>query len=169
MNNEMNVCLDWDDVIEEDGQEYVILPEGDYNFVVVDFERGRFPGSAKIPACNKATLTLAVDTEDGKRATAKVDIILCRNLEWRISAFFRCIGQKKHGERLVMNWNTVLGSKGRAKFKPRNYTNKDGEERQANDVDVFYDYDDMYFETDTGKCADEDNNELPFEDIGGSV
>lgn len=61
MNTE-NMILDWNDSIENDGQEFIVLPEGDYNFTVTDFERGRFPGSAKIPACNKASLTLRVDT-----------------------------------------------------------------------------------------------------------
>lgn len=53
-----NAGMDWDDAIENDGQEFIILPEGDYNFTVTDFERGRFPGSAKMSACNKATLSL---------------------------------------------------------------------------------------------------------------
>ena len=35
-----NSIMDWNDVIEDDGQEFVLLPEGDYNFVVTNFERG---------------------------------------------------------------------------------------------------------------------------------
>ena len=139
-----NMCMDWGDTLENDGQEFILLEEGDYNFTVTGFERGRFPGSSKIPACNKAALTLSVETPEGN-ATVKFDLILYRSLEWRISAFFRCIGQKKHGERLVMDWNKVMGSKGRARFKQRTYTNRDGEERQANDVDRFYDYDPKFF------------------------
>ena len=163
MLNNNDMLMDWDDAIENDGQEFVILPEGDYNFTVVDFERGRFPGSAKIPACNKATLTLQVNTADGT-ATIKTDLILYRSLEWRISAFFRCIGQKKHGERLVMNWNTVVGSRGRAHFKPRNYTDRDGNERQANDVDKFYDWDEKYFPVSNNSWTDltGSDDELPF-------
>ena len=136
--------MDWGDVLESDGQEYILLPEGDYNFTITNFERGRFPGSAKIPACNKATVTLQVDTPDGKAKT-KLDLILYRSLEWRISAFFRCIGQKKQGERLTMDWGKVLGSRGRAHFKPRTYTGRDGQEHQANDVASFYDYDESFF------------------------
>lgn len=161
-NEQANMCMDWNDAIENDGQEFVILEEGDYNFEVVEFERGRYPGSAKIPACNKAALTLAVMTEDGKRVTVKFDLILFRTLEWRISQFFRCIGQKKHGERLVMDWNKVLGSKGRAKFKPRTYTNRDGEERETNDVVTFYDYDESFFANDTNWTEITDDDELPF-------
>ena len=106
LNN--NAGMDWDDAIENDGQEFIILPEGDYNFTVTDFERGRFPGSAKMSPCNKATLTLQVKTEDGI-ASIRTDLILNRVVEFRISAFFRCIGQKKHGERLVMDWNKEIG------------------------------------------------------------
>lgn len=159
-NNDM--LMDWDDALENDGQEFVILEEGDYNFTVTDFERGRFPGSAKIPACNKATLTLQVRTDDGKVATVKFDLILYRSLEWRISGFFRCIGQKKKGERLVMNWNKVVGSKGRARFKTRTYTNRDGEERQANDVDRFYDYDPAFFPVEDEWMQVDDTEDLPW-------
>ena len=56
--NDTNL-MGWDDVLENDGQEFIVLPEGDYTYTVTNFERGHFPGGAKIPACNKATLTLA--------------------------------------------------------------------------------------------------------------
>ena len=52
-----NMEMGWDDTIQEDGQELVLLDEGDYNFTVTNFERGRFPGGQKIPACNKASIT----------------------------------------------------------------------------------------------------------------
>jgi hypothetical protein len=81
---------------------------------------------------------------------SKFDLILYRSLEWRISSFFRCIGQKKHDERLVMDWTTVVGARGRARFKPRSYTNRDGEERQVNDVDKFYDWDEKFFPANGG-------------------
>ncbi len=161
MENQMNMCMDWNDAIENDGLEFLILEEGDYNFRVTDFERGRFPGSAKIPACNKATLTLAVETPGGT-ATVRFDLILYRTLEWRISSFFRSIGQKKHGERLVMDWNKVVGSVGRARFKPRSYTDRDGNERMANDVDKFYDYDPQFFAEGSFTELPGGKDELPF-------
>ena len=46
-----NMEMGWDDTIQEDGQELILLDEGDYNFIVTNFERGRFPGGQKIPAC----------------------------------------------------------------------------------------------------------------------
>ncbi len=161
--NNQNMCMDWDDVLENDGQEFVILPEGDYNFVVKDFERGRFPGSAKIPPCNKASLTLQVKTDKGI-ATIRTDLLLYRTLEWRLSSFFRCIGQKQHGQRLTMDWNRVIGSKGRARFKPRNYVDKDGNDKVTNDVDKFFDFDEKNFpKEDEWMQLPEDGDPLPWE------
>jgi hypothetical protein len=136
-----NRIMDWNDTIQDDGREFVILPEGDYFFTVTDFERARFPGSAKLPACNKATLSLDIDNDKGI-ATARVDLILYRTLEWRIASFFRSIGMKKHGEQVVMDWTKVVGARGKAHIKPRSYTGKNGEERQANNVENFIDCDD---------------------------
>jgi len=139
MIKEKDLLMDWNDSIEEDGQEFILLPEGDYNFTVTNFERGRFPGGPKVPPCNKATITVQVNNGEGV-ATIKFDLILYRSLEWRISAFFRCIGQKKHGEKLTMDWNKVVGSIGRAHFKQRTYNNQQGESKVINDIDRFIDY-----------------------------
>ena len=161
MNNE-NMLMDWNDSIESDGQEFVLLPEGDYNFVVTNFERGRFSGSQKIPACNKATITVQVKTKDGI-AIVKFDLLLYRSLEWRISSFFRCIGQKKHGEKLTMDWNKVVGSVGRAHFKQRTYTNQYGEDKVVNDLDKFIDYNNDYFAHEKPVLIPLDSDEeLPF-------
>lgn len=129
--------IGWGDQIVADDGEFLLLDEGDYDFTVTAFERGRFPGSAKIPACNKAVLTLTVQTQKGE-ANTKYDLILWSSLEWKISEFFRAIGQKKSGEAFVPRWNEVVGSKGRAHFKPRKYL-KNGEERQVNGISKFYD------------------------------
>lgn len=145
MINEKDMLMDWDDSIETDGQEYILLPEGEYNFKVTNFERGRFNGSAKIPQCNKATITIQIEAKEGI-STVKFDLILYRTLEFRISAFFRCIGQKKHGEKLTMDWGKVVGSKGRAYIKQRSYTNQNGEEKFINDVDRFIDYNEDFFD-----------------------
>ena len=37
----------WEDEIEKDSPDYITLPEGDYDFEVVDFERARHEGSRR--------------------------------------------------------------------------------------------------------------------------
>jgi hypothetical protein len=143
--NNNNLVLEWNDSIENDGQEFILLPEGDYNFTVIDFERGRFNGSAKIPACNKAIITVQVESKEGI-ATVKFDLILYRSLEFRLSGFFRSVGQKKHGEKLQMDWTRIIGKKGRAHFKQRSYVNINGEEKFVNDIDRFIDYNEDFFD-----------------------
>lgn len=161
-NINQNMEMDWNDTILEDGQELVLLDEGDYNFIVTNFERGRFPGGQKIPACNKASITVQVETEKGL-SVIKFDLLLYRSVEWRISSFFRCIGQKKHGEKLTMNWNQVIGSKGRAHITQRKYNNQYGEEKTINDIGRFIDYDPKFFATDTqANYSDINTDDLPF-------
>lgn len=138
--NTQGFALDWESEIDTDGNDYLVLEEGDYDFTAVSFERKQYPGSAKIPACKKAEITLRVETESGA-ATCKVDLILYSTMMWKIAAFFRSIGQKKHGQAFTPNWGAVVGAVGRAHFKPRTYKNKEGEDRKVNDVTEFYDKD----------------------------
>lgn len=136
-NNQMNEEMDWNDVIEKDSEEFILLPEGDYNFTVESFDRGRHQGSDKLPPCNKAILKLRIDSPDGT-AFITHNLFLHKKTEGLLSAFFASIGQKKKGKPLRMNWNQVTGACGRAKIGLHTYKNKDGEERKSNDVKRFY-------------------------------
>ena len=53
--------LDWDSEIENEGSDFIVAEPGDYDFVVTNFERGRFQGSAKMPPCNQAKLTIRLE------------------------------------------------------------------------------------------------------------
>ena len=118
MEAKENVVFDWDDEIEFDGNgaDFVTLEEGDYEFEVHKFERGHFTPSSsngKTPACNQANMTLKVSTENGD-AYIIDKFPLASTMEWKISAFFRSVGLKKHGERLKMQWQESIGLKGKA-------------------------------------------------------
>ena len=115
------------------------LPEGDYDFIVESFDRGRHNGSEKLPPCNKAVLKLRVKSTDGREVTVTHNLFLHTITEGMLSAFFESIGQKKKGEPLRMNWQMVPGAKGRLKLGVHKYT-KDGQERTSNDVKRFYPY-----------------------------
>lgn len=116
MGEEIKV-LDWDDEIENDGEggSFATLEEGDYEFTVHKFERSHYTPSAnaKTPACNQANITLKISTKEGDCYIVD-KFPLASTMEWKISAFFRSVGLKKHGERLKMKWNEAIGTKGRA-------------------------------------------------------
>ena len=122
--------FNWDDVISKD----------DYDFEVKSFERGRHNGSEKLPPCNKAVLKIRVSNSEGKASTITHNLMLHSKCEGLICAFFTAIGQRKHGEQLKMNWNTVVGSRGRCKVGVRTYkSTKTGQDMQTNEIQRFYD------------------------------
>ena len=158
MSNEMSTgVLEWDSSIEDDGQGFILLEEGDYEFTVSGLERARHAGSAKIPACPKAILTLSIETASGV-AEIKIQLLLFKSVEWKLCAFFRSIGQKKHGERLVMDWDHVIGCTGHAHIIQRTYTGNDGTLKKANDVQYFIDY----IEPDKMPELDDSGEDIPF-------
>ena len=99
----------WDDQIEKDSPDFVTLPEGDYDFEVTDFERGRHAGSDKLPPCNKATVSLRIEAAEGV-TVIKHNLFLHSITEGMLCAFFSAIGQRQKGEKITMNWNKVEGS-----------------------------------------------------------
>ncbi|MGN0114127.1 MAG: DUF669 domain-containing protein, partial [Acutalibacteraceae bacterium] len=140
-NNNVNEReLNWDEEIFKESGEFILLPEGDYDFVVSDFERARHPGSAKLPPCNKAIITLKIESPEGT-VYINHNLFLHTKTEGLLSAFFIAIGQKKHGEPLRMNWSNIIGSKGRCKVGVREWTGNDGEVRKSNEIKKFYEPD----------------------------
>lgn len=124
MSNENERELGWDDEIQKDSPDFVLLPAGEYDFEVTSFERARYAGGDKLPPCNQAKLKLRIETPDGV-TTVSNNLFLHSRTEGLLSAFFNCIGQKKHGEKVQMNWGQVVGAKGRAKIGIRIYDGKE--------------------------------------------
>lgn len=142
MNEErMERELGWDDEITEEGGEFILLPEGDYNFTVTAFERGRHNGSEKLPPCNKAILSLRIETPEGA-ATIRHNLFLHSRTEGMISQFLLSIGQKKHGEPIRPRWNEMVGATGRAKVYIDKWEGNDGKEHESNKIKRFYEKDD---------------------------
>lgn len=102
----------WEDEIVNEGGDFVLLPEGDYDFTVAKYERARHEGSAKVPPCNMAKVTFTIwGAEDSVEITE--NFFLCNKFEWKLSALFLALGLKKHGEPLKMSWNAITGKKGK--------------------------------------------------------
>lgn len=104
--------LGWDDSITQENS-FIELPEGDYDFTINHYERGRFAGSAKIPPCNKATVFFDVKDADANEVSIRQDFLLHTKMEWKLSELFRSVGLKKEGEEVRMNWNALPGLSGR--------------------------------------------------------
>lgn len=137
MSDNIGYELGWDAAIEKDAPEYILLPEGDYDFTVTKFERARHNGSEKLPPCNKAILYLSIETPEGT-AVVQHQLFLHTKTEGMLSAFFTSIGQKKKGEKITMNWNAVTGAKGRCKIYVDTWIGNDGNEKKSNKVRRFY-------------------------------
>ena len=136
MNNMEGHELGWDDTIQKEN-EFILLPAGDYDFVVKSYERGRFNGSEKMPACNQAIINIAINY-NGKEVIIKHRLMLHTKVERILSEFFRGIGQKKKDEPLKMNWPMVPGSTGRCKIGTKTYNGN-----EYNEIKKFYPKDEM--------------------------
>lgn len=127
----------WDDEIKNDNAEWVLLPEGEYPFTVTKFERNRFNGSAKLPPCNMAVLTISVNGGAAGNTTVTHRLYLHSKTEGLLCAFFESIGQRKRGEPLRPRWNELIGARGRCKVGIYRYTKSDGTESQSNEIKRF--------------------------------
>ncbi len=141
----------WNDQIENDGEGFILLDEGDYEFKIVKFDRGRFNGSAKMPACNMAVLEVEVTAPNGQKTTITKQLLLHSKMEWLLCQFFTAIGHRQHGERLSMDWNRVMGATGWLHISHRTYTatkgKRQGEELTSMEIDRWHDPQDFQPET----------------------
>lgn len=139
MSEELGRALDWDDEIEKDDA-FQLLEPGDYKFTILKFERARYEGGQKIPACNKAVLTMKIFDDNGNETFLSCSFLLHSSMEWRISQIHRAVGLKKHGEKLRMKWKEMVGLSGRCKVSIREYNKQNGDIAKVNQIDTFYDF-----------------------------
>ena len=135
-NNGFDGELGWEDTIQKE-QEFIILPPGDYDFTIDGFDRARFNGSEKMPACNQAIVHVAINY-NGSKVVINHRLNLHTRSESFLSEFFRGIGLKKKNEPLRMNWNAVPGATGRCKVGTRVYNGN-----EYNEIKKFYPKDEI--------------------------
>ena len=158
MANEVKF-LSWDSEITQDAPEFILLPEGDYPFMVQDLEKSIYDGdSEKIgKGCPYATLKIVVDGGELGKTSVTDRLYLNQNMEWKLGTFFRCIGQKAHGKAYKMDWNNVIGKQGLAHVKVETWTGNDGQLKKSNKID-------RYLECDAAKAPTKpDMNDMLFE------
>ncbi len=124
----------WDDSIEKDSSGFVLLPEGEYDFVVEGFTRGFHNGSAKLPRCNKAVLKIRVGDAFGQSTVLEHNLFLHSKCEGLLCEFFTSIGARKRGESVRMDWQKAAVGTGRCKLGVRTWVGRDGEEKKSNEI-----------------------------------
>ena len=146
-NYNTNNSFDWNSAIEDDGDSFPLLEPGDYNAVITWIERSRYNGGKVIQACDMQIVTLRIDGPDGPHEL-KVRLYLCQRNEWKLSEFFRGIGRKKRGERIVMSWDGIIGLPVHVRVSKKELPPLNGETHTINEVTRFYDFDPKYFPSD---------------------
>ena len=92
--------LGWDDEIEK-GADYVLLPEGEYDFTIESLE-----------------LKVKVETSEGM-CMMNESLLLYDRMQWKLAEFFLSIGAEEVNGKVKMNWNIVPRATGRAIIEQR--------------------------------------------------
>lgn len=129
-------AIGWDDEIIDPGEpEFVLLTPGIYDFTVTGFERGHFDGSEKMDACSMAKLTLRC-SNGVQETTVFTNLFLSSAVAFKLSKFAKSIGDmpagSTTGQKFHVDWNNIIGKRGKCRIKTRVYNGKD-----YNEVDDF--------------------------------
>lgn len=117
-----NEVLSWDSEISGVYDEYTILQEGEYSFTVKNVERKQYsPGpNSKLPPCPEANVQIEIESDQG---TVQVfeRLFLVQKMAFRLTQFFVSIGMVGSNDRIIMDWDTVIGRTGRVKIINEEY------------------------------------------------
>ncbi len=149
-------ALGWDDPITNDGEAgFTLLNEGDYIFRVETVLR-MFSQKHDCPQAEVKLLILG----DGVHSTMKESFLLRSDLEWKIAAFFRSIGLKKHGQPYVMDWNAAVGRLGKAHVVQDSFVGREGKDIKVNKIKRYYDADENNVAAPA--AAEAEQEDMPF-------
>ncbi|MBQ3460325.1 MAG: hypothetical protein IJH14_06610 [Solobacterium sp.] len=130
---------------------YVLLPEGDYSFTVVNLETKRYqPGpksTGKIGPCKQIVLKLRViNPEDGEQVDLDHNLFMwnSRACTGMIAQFYDSIGNHRKGEPLTFDWRpeVIIGKTGYLKVNHRIHQDDRNkpvdEQRRYNNIQRLY-------------------------------
>jgi hypothetical protein len=130
-------ALGWDSPVEEDGNQFVTLPDNtECTFQVTRLEKVRTADGKKPMA--KLELICAGTKGEGE-TYVRENLVLSSKAAWKLGEFFRAIGQRKHGQSVVPQWDRVVGSSGRCVVTVDEWTGRDGDKRVNNKVKRYLD------------------------------
>ena len=120
-------AMELDELVTYDGGDFKLIDDGVWPFKVKAVSIAQYNGSDNIPACPVINMTYRVGM--GPDSTDVSDRIYLYvndqgNPNFRIAAFYRAIGYKKHGEQVQMNWDEsfLVGKTGWLETKQREFT-----------------------------------------------
>ncbi len=131
----MSEFLSWDQEISQEGQESkgaIVHKAGEYNFKVTEFKKD----NVNNPDSDYHKAYLAKLTLNVEGAKVFENLILHKNLDWKIGALFRSLGLMSFPP--AERWQKLLGSTGRVKVKVEKYM-KEGQEKEKNVVEYYLD------------------------------
>lgn len=106
--------------------DFTILPEGDYNFIVKKAGFEDYAGGQKIPPCAKLAVSLELTAPDGSRGRSMVNFFLLKDPEYirRLAAFYTSIGVIAPDAKTFGLTADIVGRNGRGHFYPYEYKGK---------------------------------------------
>lgn len=150
MNNGFE--LDWDSTIEQDEQQYQVLEEGDYDFMVDHVEKTYVgDNSEKYAGAKMATVYFNIAVPGQEAVSVRENFILHSNFAWKIGALLVSTGIKKKGEPISGGyWSRLPGMRGRCHIVQN--ASKRNPDQKFNNIQSFYEPDDKK-DSGTGKWA----------------
>ena len=134
-------AMELDESVSYDGSDYKVIEDGVYPFKVKAVSIVQFNGSDNIPPCPCAEVVMRVGTGvDSTDVKDRIHLYVndYGNPNWKIAAFYRAIGYKKHGEEVKMNWNeSFLKDKtGWLETKQREFTYNQGTRKGETGINI---------------------------------
>ena len=135
MSEEIDI-IDWDGVVENDGESFDLLPDGDeVALVVTEVEKGH----KKDGTTPQVRIRFSAASVNGHGRTCITDYIgMTRKMEWKLAELFRALGLRKHGDKTKLRWD-LEGMTARATVTVDSYTGRDGEKKQVNKIKRYLD------------------------------
>lgn len=137
LDNNEDKALGWDSPVEEDGNSFTTLPDNtECVFRVEKLEKTHTADGWK----PMAKLELICTGTKGEGTTyVRDNLVLSTKAAWKLGEFFRSIGQRQHGQRIIPNWDRVVGASGRCVVSTDEWVGRDGDKRVNNKVKRYLD------------------------------
>jgi hypothetical protein len=127
-----------------DQDSFELLDEGEYKFRVVGVDSGLMAGTGVTSGSDYVDVKCKFFDADGKpRAMWTEKLILHESCFWKVDSFIKASNYLHNGKPPVegddiqLNEDTLVGLQGWCKVYVNVYTNKQGDERENNRVDVW--------------------------------